>query len=270
MRVYNSDIESFSSAQEEGVGIRVITDGRQGFAYAGALELDVLEDTLAEARDNATFAEYDEFVALAEPDGVPFADIDLFHPASLQVPTDQKIELAFELEKKLLGADSRITTVPMAIYGDEWSEVALATSTGIAMWQQGNDCALSTYCLAVDNGDTQTGFGVSVAREFDQLDLEKAVADAAKRATQLLGATKPKSRRLPVILDPYVTAAVPRRHRVPAHRRGCAEGAIGVRRSRRRTGRRALRSPWCLTPPTLVLWPRTRWTARDSPAAAYL
>jgi PmbA protein len=125
----------------------------------------------------------------------------------LDVPTQQKIDSAFELEKRLLASDPRITTVPMAIYADEWSEVALASTTGITTWQQGNDCVLQTYCLATENGDTQTGFGVSVAREFEELDMDKAVADAARRATQLLGATKPKSRRLPVILDPYVTAS---------------------------------------------------------------
>jgi PmbA protein len=206
VRVYNAEIESFSSAQEEGVGIRVIVDGRQGFAYAGSLDVEVLQETLQEARDNASFAERDEFVALVEPDGVPFADIDLFDPSLLEVPTEKKIDLAFELERKLLAADTRITTVPMAIYGDGWSEVAISSTTGIRAWQQGNSVALQTYCLAVDNGDTQTGFGVSVARRFDELDLDKAVTDAARRATQLLGATKPKSRRLPVILDPYVTA----------------------------------------------------------------
>lgn len=206
VRVYNAEIESFSSAQEEGVGIRVIVDGRQGFAYAGSLDPEVLQETLQEARDNSSFAERDEFVALAEPDGVPFADIDLFDPSLLEVPTEKKIDLAFQLEKALLAADPRIKTVPMAIYGDDWGEVALASTTGIRAWQQGNDVALSTYCLAVDNGDTQTGFGVSVARSFADLDLDKAVSDAARRATQLLGATKPKSRRLPVILDPYVTA----------------------------------------------------------------
>ncbi|MEY2398678.1 MAG: PmbA protein [Actinomycetota bacterium] len=206
VRVYNAEIESFSSAQEEGVGIRVIVDGRQGFAYAGSLDTEVLEDTINEARDNAGFAEYDEFVALAEPDGVAFAEIDLFRPSLLNVPTDKKIETAFELEKRLLAADPRITTVPMALYADEWAEVALASTTGITTWQQANDCALSTYCLAVEDGDTQTGFGFSVGREFDELDMDKAVADAAARATQLLGAKKPKSRRLPVVLDPYVTS----------------------------------------------------------------
>ena len=45
------------------------------------------------------------------------------------------------------------------------------------------------------------------AREHDDLDIDKAVADASRRATRLLGATKPKSRRLAVILDPDVTAS---------------------------------------------------------------
>ena len=207
VRVYSAEIESFSSAQEEGVGIRVIVDGRQGFAYAGSLEIDVLEDTIAEARDNASFAEYDEFVGLAEPDGVEPPDINLFYESITSIPNEKKIELAFELEKKLLAADPRITTVPVANFGDGWGEGALATSTGIARSQRSSSIALSTYCLAVDGGDAQTGFGVSVGRQFDDLDLDKAVADAARRATRLLGATKPKSRRLPVILDPDVTSS---------------------------------------------------------------
>ena len=205
VRVYNADIESFSSSQEEGVGIRVIADGRQGFAYAGALDLDVLEETLAEARDNASFGEFDEFLGLAVPDGVEPPEISRWRDSVKDIPSDKKIELAFELEKKLLAADARITTVPAASYGDGWGEAALATSTGIARFERSTSVALSTYCLAVDGADTQTGFGVSVGRELTELDLDKAVADAARRATGLLGAKKPKSRRLPVILDPDVT-----------------------------------------------------------------
>ncbi len=207
VRVYNSDIESLSSAQEEGVAIRVVQDGKLGFAYAGVLDLDVLQETLAEARDNAQFAEFDDFVGLAEPDGVAPADIDLWRDSLESVPTERKIELAFELERALLAADARITTVPVSAYGDAWGESALATSAGIAVWQRATQCALSSYCLAVENGDTQTGFGVSVGREHGDLDFDKVIADAARRATRLLGARKPKSRRLPVVLDPDVTAS---------------------------------------------------------------
>ena len=95
----------------------------------------------------------------------------------------------------------------MASYSDGSGESAIATSTGIAVWQEATQCVLSTYCLAAEGSDTQTGFGFTVGRELDDLELDKAVTDAAHRATRLLGATKPKSRRLPVILDPFVTAS---------------------------------------------------------------
>ncbi len=70
IKVYEGDIESLSSAQSQGVGIRVIADDRQGFAYAGTFDDEVLAETLAEARDNAAFGTPDEFLGLAEPDGV--------------------------------------------------------------------------------------------------------------------------------------------------------------------------------------------------------
>jgi PmbA protein len=69
-----------------------------------------------------------------------------------------------------------------------------------------NGCYLSVGTLADDGDETQTGFGFAVGRNTDELDLDKAARDAVDRATRLLGATKPASRRITVVLDPYVTA----------------------------------------------------------------
>ena len=70
MRVYEGEVEHFVSAQAEGIGIRVIRDGRTGFAYAGTLDEAAIAEVLAEARDNVTFGTVDEWAGLAEPDGV--------------------------------------------------------------------------------------------------------------------------------------------------------------------------------------------------------
>ena len=81
VRVYEGEVESLSSASPRASACGSIVDGRQGFAYAGSLDADVLAETLAEARDNARFATVDEFVGLAEPDGVAVADLDLYRAA---------------------------------------------------------------------------------------------------------------------------------------------------------------------------------------------
>ena len=83
IRVYDGDVESLTVAESRGVGVRVIRDGREGLAHAGSWDPDVIDTLLAEARDNMSFAEPDDRVGLAEPDGVDAADID---------PWDDRIE----------------------------------------------------------------------------------------------------------------------------------------------------------------------------------
>lgn len=206
VRVYEGEIESLSSAESQGVGIRVVSAQRQGFAYAGALEPDVLADTLAEARDNASFGTPDEYLGLAEPDGVTVPAIDLYRPELAAASTDTKVDLALEIERVVRGADARITGIEQAEYGDVLAEGCVVTNTGIRTASRETGCYVGAYPLASDNGDTQTGFGFSVGRTIDDLDIEAAAGDAVRRATRLLGATKPAGLRTTVVLDPYVTA----------------------------------------------------------------
>src|SRR5438552_11871926 len=98
VRAYEGEVESLSQADDEGVGIRVIVDHRQGFAWAGSLDEDVIADTLQEARDNAGFATPDEFLALAEPDGVVAADLDLWSDELATIHTAQTAVRELEYE----------------------------------------------------------------------------------------------------------------------------------------------------------------------------
>lgn len=206
VRVYEGDIESLSSAGTAGVGVRVITGHRQGFAYAGTLDENVLGEVLAEARDNATFATEDEFLGLAEPDGVPVPELDLYRASLESVPTEDKVALALELEASVRAADDRITGVESAEYGDAIGEGVVVTTTGIRSTGRESACYVGAYPLAKQGDETKTGFGFSVGREPADLDVGSAAADAARRATRLLGATKPNGGRMTVVFDPFVTA----------------------------------------------------------------
>ena len=206
VRVYEGNVEQLASATSAGIGVRVIAGNRQGFAYAGSLDPDVMAETLAEARDNATFATDDEWLGLAEPDGVAVPDLDLYREDLAKVSTESKIDLAVELEKAVRAADRRITGVEAADYADGLSEGAVVTTSGIRTASRDSSCYVSTYCVAQDGDDTQTGFGFSVGRMPEDLDVAAAAADASRRATRLLGATQPKSGRVTVVFDPYVTA----------------------------------------------------------------
>ena len=208
VQVYEGDVESLSSAESAGIGIRVVKGHRQGFAYAGSLDPDVVRETLDEARDNAGFATDDEFVGLASPDGVPPADLDLWRDDLATFPTSEKVSLAIELERAVRAGDPRIRQVQAAEWGDGAVESAVATSTGIRASSRRTSCYLSAYAVAGSGSDTQTGGGYSVGRSPSDLDLEKAAGDAVERATRLLGAVKPQSAHLTVVFEPRITATL--------------------------------------------------------------
>jgi len=208
VKAYGGEVESLTQASSAGIGVRVIVDHREGFAYAGTLDEGAVLDALAEARDNAQFGEPDEFNALAEPDGVEPAELDLW-PAGLEhVPTADKVAMALELERATTGRDPRVGGVRVAMFADARGEGAVATSTGIRAWGRAGSCHLAVQALAVHEGETQIAAGLSVGREVGDLSVEEAASDAVLRATRLLGSTKPATQRVTLVLEPRMTATV--------------------------------------------------------------
>jgi PmbA protein len=188
--------------------LRVISGGRQGFAYVGISGRGSAAEALAEARDNARFATVDEHAGLASPDGVEPPELDLWKEELLSFPTDDKVALALELERRVRAGDSRIRQVVSSDYVDGLGEAAIASTRGIAVASRRTGCYLFVHAVAGDGNDTQTGFGYSVGRAPDDLDLEAAATDAVDRATRLLGAKKAKSAKLTAVLDRRVTATL--------------------------------------------------------------
>lgn len=208
VKAYGGEVESLTQATSAGIGVRVIVDQREGFAYAGTLDEAVVLDALAEARDNATFGEPDEFNGLATPDGVLACELDLWPEGLAAVPTAEKVALALELEKATLGRDPRVGSVRVAMYSDSLGEGAVATSTGIRAWGRAGTSYLMVQALAVHDGETQIAGGLSVGREISDLSIDEAADDAILRATRLLGSTKPATQRVTLVLEPRMTATI--------------------------------------------------------------
>jgi len=211
VKVYGGEVESLAVAELEGVGVRVIVDARQGYAWAGSLDPDVVAETVAEARDNAAFGSPDEHYALAGPadfDTVDVPELDLWRDDVLEIQTSEKVALALELEAATKGADARVRGVESASYGDAAVESAVANSLGVEVSTRRTVASCSAFALAGEGTATQTGSGFSAGRAFADLDPQEAARDAAARAVRLLGAQQIRSARLPVVLDPLVTRSV--------------------------------------------------------------
>ncbi|MGI9616243.1 MAG: TldD/PmbA family protein [Acidimicrobiales bacterium] len=208
VKVYEGEVESLTTADNSAIGIRVLVDGREGFASAGSLDDDVIADMLADARDNATFAEADEYVGVAQPDGVDAVDIDLWRPEVSGTDIQTKVDIALELERRVRGADERVTGVRVAAYSDNDSAVALASTAGIAASSRSSSASISVQALALDGDRTQTGFAWDGAREPGELDIGRVVDRAVSHTVDLLGAEKPATAKVDLVLDPHLASTV--------------------------------------------------------------
>ncbi|MCP4435513.1 MAG: TldD/PmbA family protein [Actinomycetia bacterium] len=201
VKVHGGEVESLTSAGSTGAGVRVIRDGRVGFAHCGSLDADVLDDTLAEARDNCRFAEPDEANGLAVDDGVAVTPQTGWYDEVIALPVESKVGAALDLERRVTGADDRVTSARTTSWGDGWGQAALVSTAGIRVSSESTSCSLGTQPLARSGEETQIGWGSDVARVPAELDIDKVVDDAVTRATKLLGATKPESARMAVLLE---------------------------------------------------------------------
>lgn len=208
VRAYGGEVESLTQASSSGAGVRVVVDHREGFAYAGTLDEQAVQEALEEARDNARFGEPDEFNGLAEPDGVEPLPLELWPKGLPDVPTAEKVSLALELERATTGRDPRVKGVRVAMYSDGLGEAAVATSTGIRVWDRSGTSYLMVQALATQDGETQIAGGLSVGRELTELSVDEAADDAVLRSTRLLGSTKPPTQRVTLVLEPRMTATI--------------------------------------------------------------
>lgn len=207
IRVSAGEVEQLSSATSEGVGVRVVRDGRVGFAWSGSLDHGLVREALTDARDNASFATPDEHAGLAEPDGVRAAELDLWRDDVAATATADKVALAVEVERRVLAAPG-IRGLRFAEYQDGRSEVAVATSTGIAASRRSTSAYLSCYAMAGEGDGTTTGVGSSFGRSVADVDVDRVVEDAVTRATRMQGAAKPRSAVVTAVLDPQVAGSV--------------------------------------------------------------
>ena len=199
-------VDALTQAAARGLGVRVVVDGRQGYAWAADPDLEEAKDLLSSAREAAASGTPDQANGL--PDARPAEPIPgLFRTTVVDLDPDRKVSLALDLERATVTAHPDTRRVEEVTYGDAVSRVALASTESVEAEYRRTDCWCVVSALAERDGEAQSGFAFRVAREPDELDWEEAAREAAERGARLLGGSKPTTERLPVVLDPWAAAS---------------------------------------------------------------
>ncbi|MBA3691252.1 MAG: hypothetical protein H0W82_07560, partial [Actinobacteria bacterium] len=180
------EVEGLTFAESRGVGVRLVSGGRLGYAYAADPSPDEVRQAVMRARENAALAAPDEFNVL--PAVQAFEPMpEVFRASQADIPTDRKVALALDVERRAVGTDPRVSKVDMAQVGDGVARVAIASTTGMAAEYARTDAWAVCVTLAVEGEETQTGFSYRIARELGELDWEDVADEAVHRGVRMLG-----------------------------------------------------------------------------------
>src|SRR5437879_1256433 len=198
-------IKSATKGVNIGVGVRVISGEKTGYAYSDNLNR---EHVLKAARTAA-------FIANTSPAGgtvqVPTPlnqERNLYsvsvYPAELEIA--RKITLIEQADEAARAYDPRIKQV-QASYVDETKHVLIATSEGRAAWDLQPLVRLNVMCIAEENGQRQSGYqGGGGRRALDvftgDLDPGAIARESARQAILQLRAIDAPAGPMEVVLGP--------------------------------------------------------------------
>jgi len=202
------EVETLKEAVSQGLGIRIFKNKRLGFAYTSDFEKSHLDNLIQSAIELSEQTSIDEFNGLPKTAFGNSIELDLFDPKLATIETSRKIEMCKLMEKKLFAYDKRINNSEGAYFYDGDSTIYIANSNGLNQSFKSSYCYL--YCVPVAQQDDklQSNHWFSFKRHFADLDKPESIAQiAAERVIRMLGATTPKTTRVPVVFDPLMAAS---------------------------------------------------------------
>ncbi|HHW42261.1 MAG TPA: TldD/PmbA family protein, partial [Desulfotomaculum sp.] len=181
IEVRDGRVETMKLARDRGLGLRVVQDGRAGFAFTTDLTRAAVEEIVRQAMGNAASTAPDPYRVLPGP-AAAYPQLDLYDPAIRQATVEEKIEMARQMERAARNVDPRVKIIETAAYQDAESEVTLVNSRGITSRYRSAYCGLYVSLVATEGDDSQTGFALDYRLHYRELDPRKVGQEAARRA----------------------------------------------------------------------------------------
>lgn len=200
VRINEQEIESFKYADSKGISVRIIKDGKVGYAYTEKFDSETFCMIVDEAIENSKFSENDEIVILENYPDIN-VKLNVYSKELDKVDVEEKIRFAKEMEKQAKGLDKRVFNVPYSLYGDGKSFLKIANSKGLNKEDTQNSAYGFCVVLTQEQDDKRSGLDFVIGRDFSKFDAKKIAEKSVEKAVSLLGGKQIESGKYPVVLN---------------------------------------------------------------------
>jgi PmbA protein len=199
------EVETLKESTDQGLGLRVLIEGRQasvsGSDFSRAAVLSLLDEAVELARatspdDNTGLPESSDFAT-------SFPNLDLYDEEIEKLSTEEMIELALRAERAARDYSDLIVNFDGGGLDASRGSVILANSLGFAGEYSGSSMSIAAVPVAVDGGKMQRDYWYDVRRKLSDLDTPENIGImAAKRTLRKLNGKSVPTQTVPVIFEP--------------------------------------------------------------------
>lgn len=201
LAAFEGTLNESTQATQGGLGLRVVVNGKVGYASTEERSQEALEWALSEAKENAELLSGGSGFL---PEGQALGKRDLLSEG-LSAPIEEKAAAALAFEADLR-KDSRLKQVTLARYTEREVQVALASTRGADGGYRTGMAGLLGWFVVQEGEGLKEGMDYAVKREFHALEPGTTAQEALARAARHLGATPLKTGKYTAYFEPRAFA----------------------------------------------------------------
>jgi PmbA protein len=206
IQIDEGKVENLSHAGKKGMGVRVILEDSEGYAYTSDFSDESLSKTWKSAYQLAQVGDADEFRGLPDVEQMIEQDLEIFDASTAETPINEKIDFLLGVERAALGFDKRIFKTNRCTYIDEDEVVTLVNSKGFSGSYRRSYAASFVLAIGREGESTSMGRGIDAAIALTDLNAEEIGQEAARKCIQLLGGKAVESQEASVVLVPEIAS----------------------------------------------------------------
>ena len=199
------EVETLKESTDQGLGLRVLIDGKQSSVSGSDLSQDAVTSLIEEAVELARLTSPDDTAGLPDTQELASSipNLDLYDEAIEKLSTEDQIEMALRAERAAQAYSEQIINSDGGGFESAHGSLILANSLGFAGEYRATSCSLTAVPVAVENGKMQRDYWYDERRRLDELDSPEEIGVmAAKRTLRKLGGKAVPTQSVPVVLEP--------------------------------------------------------------------
>ena len=203
LSVFQGQVQNTEISDSVGLGIRVIKDGRPGYAHTERLTKEAIAQTIKDAICHTQWTEKVDF-ELPAPAKIPEGNPN-YNPALESLTLAELKDFCIELEKETFARSADIKNIPYlgADLNRDFSIVA--NHKGLFYTDKGNSVSVGAGAVAVRDGISKLGNFVKSERDWSKFTVAEIADKAANYATELFGAKKIEGGKIPVVFSERIS-----------------------------------------------------------------